>query len=164
MAVVELETGGLVCPFPLIDAKNKMKELSIGDELLIKFDCTQATESIPNWAAENSYPVTRFEQVGQASCPLMSAYTLTDPDAQFGDRNREEADVIPVIQSHVDGYNDKDAWKDYDAIGVKGGNAVLKMDDDTTLRFNAPKTENPTGSAWVAFNNKGNWTGISILY
>ena len=27
MAVVELETGGLVCPFPLIDAKNKMKEL-----------------------------------------------------------------------------------------------------------------------------------------
>lgn len=71
MAVVELETGGLVCPFPLIDAKNKMKELSIGDELLIKFDCTQATESIPDWAAENSYPVTRFEQVGQASWEIV---------------------------------------------------------------------------------------------
>jgi hypothetical protein len=96
--------------------------------------------------------------------PLMSEYTFTDPDAQFGDRNREEADVIPVIQSHVEGYNDKDAWKDYDAIGVKGGNAVLKMDDSTTLRFNAPKTENPTGSAWLAYNNKGNWTGVSILY
>ena len=96
--------------------------------------------------------------------PLMSEYTFTDTDAQFGDRNREQADVIPVIQSHVEGYNDKDAWKDYDAIGVKGGNAVLKMDDDTTLRFNAPKSENPTGSAWVAFNNKGNWTGVSILY
>ena len=95
--------------------------------------------------------------------PLMSEYTFTDPDAQFGDRNREEADVIPVIQSHVEGYNDKDAWKDYDAIGVKGGNAVLKMDDSTTLRFNAPKTENPTGSAWLAYNNKGNWTGVSIL-
>lgn len=96
--------------------------------------------------------------------PLMSEYTFTDTDAQLNDRNREEADVIPVIQSHVDGYNDKDAWKDYDAIGVKGGNAVLKMDDDTTLRFNAPKNENPTGSAWLAFNNKGNWTGVSILY
>ena len=48
-----------------------MKELSIGDELLIKFDCTQATESIPNWAAENSYPVTRFEQVGQASWEIV---------------------------------------------------------------------------------------------
>ena len=62
MALVKLETGGLVCPFPLIDAKKKMAELEIGDELLIKFDCTQATESIPNWAAENDdYPVTRFE-------------------------------------------------------------------------------------------------------
>ncbi|MBQ1663438.1 MAG: hypothetical protein II572_03265 [Clostridia bacterium] len=96
--------------------------------------------------------------------PLMSEYTFTDPDAQFGDRNREEADVIPVIQSHVEGYNDKNAWKDYDALGVKGGNAVLKMDDSTTLRFDAPKNGDPTGSVWVAFNNNGNWTGVSILY
>lgn len=96
--------------------------------------------------------------------PLMSEYTFTDTDAQLNDRNREEADVIPVIQSHVDGYNDKNAWKDYDAIGVKGGNAVLKMDDSTTLRFDAPKNGDPTGSVWVAFNNNGNWTGVSILY
>lgn len=64
MALIKLETGGLVCPFPLIDAKKKMAELATGDELLIAFDCTQATESIPNWAADNDYPVTRFEQVG----------------------------------------------------------------------------------------------------
>ena len=96
--------------------------------------------------------------------PLMSEYTFTDTDAQLNDRNREEADVIPVIQSHVEGYNDKNAWKDYDAIGVKGGNAVLKMDDSTTLRFDAPKNGDPTGSVWVAFNNNGNWTGVSILY
>ena len=96
--------------------------------------------------------------------PLMSEYTFTDPDAQFGDRNREEADVIPVIQSHVEGYNDKNAWKDYDALGIKGGNAVLRMDDSTTRRFNAPKTEDPSLSVWVAFNNNGNWTGVSILY
>ena len=38
-----------------------MAELATGDELLIAFDCTQATESIPNWAADNDYPVTRFE-------------------------------------------------------------------------------------------------------
>ena len=47
MALIKLETGGLVCPFPLIDAKKKMAELATGDELLIAFDCTQATESIP---------------------------------------------------------------------------------------------------------------------
>ena len=48
MTLVKLETGGLVCPFPLIDAKKKIAELAVGDELLIAFDCTQATESIPN--------------------------------------------------------------------------------------------------------------------
>ena len=68
MALIKLETGGLVCPFPLIDAKKKMAELATGDELLIAFDCT---ESIPNWAADNDYPVTRFEQVGPASWEIV---------------------------------------------------------------------------------------------
>lgn len=95
--------------------------------------------------------------------PLLSVYTLTDTEAQLNDRNREQADVIPVIQSHVEGYNDKDAWKDYDALGVKGGKAVLLMDDSTTQRFNAPKG-GENGVIWVGFNNNGNWTGISVLY
>ena len=29
MTSVKLETGGLVCPFPLIDAKKKMAELAV---------------------------------------------------------------------------------------------------------------------------------------
>ncbi|WP_422803439.1 sulfurtransferase TusA family protein [Streptococcus sp. FT1-106] len=66
-----LETGGLVCPFPLIDAKQKMAELEIGDELCIRFDCTQATESIPNWAADEGYPITHFAQIGNASWEII---------------------------------------------------------------------------------------------
>ena len=98
--------------------------------------------------------------------PLLSVNTVKDFDAQINDRNREEADVIPVIQSHVDGYNDKDAWKDYDAIGVKNGSAVLKMKDDTTKRFYAVADNDKeyNGSAWAAFDNNGNWTGVSVLY
>ena len=98
--------------------------------------------------------------------PLLSVYTVNDPEAQLNDRNREEADVIPVIQSHVDGYNDKDAWKDYDAIGVKGGKAVLKMKEDTTQRFYGVADNNKeyNGSIWAGFNNNGNWTGVSVLY
>ena len=71
MTLVKLETGGLVCPFPLIDAKKKMAELAVGDEMLIALDCTQATESIPNWASDNDYPVTRFDQVGPASWEIV---------------------------------------------------------------------------------------------
>lgn len=64
---VELETSGLVCPFPLEEAKEAIAKLNKDDELVITFDCTQATESIPQWAAESGYQVTEFEQTGEAS-------------------------------------------------------------------------------------------------
>ena len=62
-----LEVLGMVCPFPLIEAKNEMEEITSGDELVINFDCTQATESIPRWAAEAGHEVTNFEQLDEAS-------------------------------------------------------------------------------------------------
>lgn len=62
-----LETTGQVCPFPLIEAKNAMEVLQSGEELEIHFDCTQATESIPRWAAEEGHKVTNYEQLSEAS-------------------------------------------------------------------------------------------------
>lgn len=62
-----LETSGLVCPFPLVEAKDAIGGMDNGDELVINFDCTQATEAIPQWAAENGYPVTHFDRTGDAS-------------------------------------------------------------------------------------------------
>lgn len=62
-----LETEGQVCPFPLVEAQQAIAELPRGDELVINFDCTQATETIPQWAAENDYPVTAFDRTGEAS-------------------------------------------------------------------------------------------------
>ncbi|MBG0740439.1 sulfurtransferase TusA family protein [Paeniglutamicibacter antarcticus] len=64
--VKTLETDGQVCPFPLVEAQNAIRDLSAGDELIINFDCTQATDAIPRWAAENGYPVTNFVKVGDA--------------------------------------------------------------------------------------------------
>lgn len=63
---VKLQTTGLVCPFPLVEAKEAMAKLNKGDSLAIEFDCTQATESIPAWAAEEGYEVTDFEQIDDA--------------------------------------------------------------------------------------------------
>jgi TusA-related sulfurtransferase len=62
----KLDTIGMVCPFPLIEAKQAMEALNSGDELVIDFDCTQATESIPRWAAEEGHAVTHYEQTGEA--------------------------------------------------------------------------------------------------
>ena len=44
-----------------------MNTLNSGDGLIIDFDCTQATEAIPRWAAESGHRVTNFEQVSDAT-------------------------------------------------------------------------------------------------
>ncbi|WP_144792249.1 YeeE/YedE thiosulfate transporter family protein [Kocuria palustris] len=62
-----LDSLGAVCPFPLIEAKDVMTTLNPGDHLVIDFDCTQATEAIPQWAAEDGHTVTDFTEKGEAS-------------------------------------------------------------------------------------------------
>lgn len=62
----KLEVLGMVCPFPLVEAKQAMEELHSGDALIIDFDCTQATDSLPRWAVEEGHEVTNFEQIDDA--------------------------------------------------------------------------------------------------
>ncbi|WP_297450807.1 YeeE/YedE thiosulfate transporter family protein [uncultured Corynebacterium sp.] len=62
----ELDTVGAVCPFPLIEAKDAIGKIEVGEELVIPFDCTQATDAIPRWAAKDGHEVTNFEQTGEA--------------------------------------------------------------------------------------------------
>ncbi|MFY3791269.1 sulfurtransferase TusA family protein [Ureibacillus sp. MALMAid1270] len=69
--IKKLEVLGMVCPFPLIEAQEAIQELNSGDELVVDFDCTQGTESIPRWAAEEGHTVTNFEQIDEA------AWTIT---------------------------------------------------------------------------------------
>ena len=71
MAKQVLEVMGMVCPFPLVEAKDAIELLNSGDELEVQFDCTQGTETIPHWAAEAGHEVTNYEQVGEA------AWTIT---------------------------------------------------------------------------------------
>ncbi len=62
-----LDQMGAVCPFPLIETKDVLNTLESGEELVIDFDCTQGTETIPQWAAENGHDVTDFHATGDAS-------------------------------------------------------------------------------------------------
>ena len=62
----KMDTLGAVCPFPLIEAKDAMKRINVGEELVIEFDCTQATDALPRWAATDGHEVTQFETAGDA--------------------------------------------------------------------------------------------------
>lgn len=66
-----LDTFGQVCPFPLVEAKKAIAGLESGDALQIDFDCTQATDSIPVWAAQEGHAVTDFRQLDDASWSIM---------------------------------------------------------------------------------------------
>ncbi|MGM9923913.1 MAG: sulfurtransferase TusA family protein [Bacillus sp. (in: firmicutes)] len=66
-----LETTGMVCPFPLVEAKEAIKTMEVGEELIINFDCTQATESIPRWAATDGHEITEFEQIDDAKWQII---------------------------------------------------------------------------------------------
>lgn len=96
--------------------------------------------------------------------PYLSIYTLNDLDSQINDRHRESVNSLPLI-SHVLGYKEAEAWKDYDALGVKNGNAVLEMDDSTTTRFYAPEEDlDYSKSAWISVNVGGMTSGYSFLF
>ena len=43
-----------------------MQQLSTGDDLIIDFDCTQATDSLPQWAATDGHEVVAFDRTGEA--------------------------------------------------------------------------------------------------
>lgn len=62
-----LDSLGAVCPFPLIEAKDVMDGLDPGQHLVIDFDCTQGTETIPQWAVDDGHEVTDFHETGDAS-------------------------------------------------------------------------------------------------
>lgn len=61
-----LDTLGAVCPFPLVEAKDVLASLADGDRLVIDFDCTQATDTIPQWAADEGHAIENFHATGDA--------------------------------------------------------------------------------------------------
>ena len=67
MVIKKLDVVTQVCPFPLIEAKAALAEMVSGDELVIEFDCTQTTEAIPQWAAEEGHAITDYQQIGDAA-------------------------------------------------------------------------------------------------
>lgn len=56
MAIKKLDVVTQVCPFPLIEAKAALAEMASGDELVIEFDCTQATEAIHSGRQKKGMP------------------------------------------------------------------------------------------------------------
>lgn len=64
---LHLNLLGEVCPYPLVIAKQRIGEVAPGGLLVIDFDCNQATESIPRWAAAAGHQIDAFTKTGPAA-------------------------------------------------------------------------------------------------
>lgn len=57
MAEYTLDALGEACPVPLIRTEKKMKELQVGDILIVEVDHSCAMKNVPEWARKQGYNV-----------------------------------------------------------------------------------------------------------
>ncbi|NCA99349.1 MAG: sulfurtransferase TusA family protein [Clostridia bacterium] len=57
MKEVMLDCYGEACPIPLVKAQNKLKEMDIGDILIVQIDHSCAMKNVPDWARGEGHNV-----------------------------------------------------------------------------------------------------------
>ena len=57
MQEVELDCYGEACPVPLVKAQNKLKEMEVGDVLIVQIDHSCAMKNVPEWARKEGHNV-----------------------------------------------------------------------------------------------------------
>ena len=57
MKEVELDCRGQACPVPIVMTEKKIKELEIGDVLIVQIDHSCAMKNLPEWARTEGHNV-----------------------------------------------------------------------------------------------------------
>lgn len=57
MAEHRLDAMGEACPVPLLRTEKKMKDLAVGDTLVVEVDHSCAMKNVPEWARKMGYNV-----------------------------------------------------------------------------------------------------------
>jgi TusA-related sulfurtransferase len=71
MAEFELDCLGEACPIPLVKAENKLKEMAVGDVVVVLLDHSCAMKNVPEWARKEGHNV-EIEEVddGEWECVI----------------------------------------------------------------------------------------------
>ncbi|MCG8485397.1 MAG: sulfurtransferase TusA family protein [Clostridia bacterium] len=57
MKEVVLDCLGEACPVPLVKTENALKELEVGDLLIVQVDHSCAMKNVPEWGRKNGHNV-----------------------------------------------------------------------------------------------------------
>jgi len=94
--------------------------------------------------------------------PFLSYNTLLRPKQQLREVVKENSHT--GVMSHVLSYQNKEVWGTYDAVGNKGGDSVIHLDE--VRFFNAPRLPFQLGKRFYKARydaSQNNWVGWSIL-
>ncbi|QEN06907.1 sulfurtransferase TusA family protein [Oceanispirochaeta crateris] len=71
MAEYELDCLGEACPLPLVKAEKKLKEMEVGDVVIVLIDHSCAMKNVPEWARKEGHNV-EIEEVddGEWECVI----------------------------------------------------------------------------------------------
>ena len=64
MAEKELNCLGEACPIPLVKAQEAIKDLQVGDLLIVQIDHSCAMKNLPEWARDAKHNV-EIEETGE---------------------------------------------------------------------------------------------------
>ena len=64
MAEKELDCLGEACPIPLVKAQDALKDMEIGDLLIVEIDHSCAMKNLPEWARDAGHNV-EIEEAGE---------------------------------------------------------------------------------------------------
>jgi TusA-related sulfurtransferase len=70
MAEQTLDCLGEACPVPLVKAQKVIKDMAVGDVLIVNIDHSCAMKNIPDWAREAGYNV-EVEEVGEGEWDIV---------------------------------------------------------------------------------------------
>lgn len=75
MKEVMLDCLGEACPIPLVKTEKAMKELEIGDCLIVKVDHSCAMKNVPEWGRKNGHNV-EIEEVDDGEWEVIIEKTV----------------------------------------------------------------------------------------
>jgi tRNA 2-thiouridine synthesizing protein A len=71
MAKHSLDVTGEICPYPLMLTKQKMGEITAGEQLVVIVDYAKSVEDIPRWAKEEGHTVLAISEVGRTQWEIV---------------------------------------------------------------------------------------------
>ena len=107
-----LDERGHSCPTPLINTMNALKELSIGNKMIVKVDSDTPLENIKRFAESKNFPIEVNKiSNNEFDITITKTHELENVEKDSGNCSCGNKNIVVIIQSNVMGQGDEELGK-----------------------------------------------------